>query len=161
SGNRAFRWTSAGGMVNLGVLSGGNQSYGNGLSADGAVPVGYSGATGGNRAFRWTSGGGLQNLGTPSGASSSTGLAANADGSVVVGASFSPAGFHAILWNASLGMVDLNTYLPSLGIDLSGWTLAEADAISPDGRTLVGSGSHNGVDEAWLAHLPVTCVTAS
>jgi hypothetical protein len=39
-------------------------------------------------------------------------------------------------------MVDLNTYLPTLSpqiaLDMTGWTLIEAHAISTDGLTIVG-----------------------
>ena len=59
-----------------------------------------------------------------------------------------------MLWTSSLGMVDLNAYLPSLGINLTGWTLNSANAVSGDGRTVVGTGKHNGLTEAWVAHLP-------
>ena len=39
SGNRAFRWTEAGGMENLGSLDGGH-SYAYGVSEDGSTVVG-------------------------------------------------------------------------------------------------------------------------
>src|SRR5205085_695646 len=44
-----------------------------------------------------------------------------------------------------------------VGIDLTGWTLSEADAISADGRSMAGFGAHNGLDEAWVATLPQGC----
>jgi hypothetical protein len=49
-------------------------------------------------------------------------------------------------------MVDLNAYLPTLGIDLTGWMLYAYD-ISDDGRTIVGTGFHDSVEEAWVATL--------
>jgi len=55
------------------------------------------------------------------------------------------------MWTPSLGMVDLNIYLASLQLDLTGWTLTTANGVSADGRTIVGTGTHNGQTEAWVA----------
>ena len=44
------------------------------------------------------------------------------------------------------------------GLDLDGWVLSEARGTSADGRVIVGWGSHDGVEEAWLAHLPGPCL---
>ena len=62
--SRAFRWTEAGGMIDLGTL-GGNESGAQLLSADGEVAVGWSYTTSGERhIFRWTQAGGMMDLGT-------------------------------------------------------------------------------------------------
>jgi hypothetical protein len=66
--------------------------------------------------------------------------------------------YRACLWVAGLSVADLNIALPAMGADLTGWTLTYANAISADGRTLVGNGLHNGRREAWIAHLPPRCV---
>jgi hypothetical protein len=47
-------------------------------------------------------------------------------------------------------MVDLNAYLPSQGLDLTGWTLESATGISADGTTIAGYGMFNGLARAWL-----------
>jgi uncharacterized membrane protein len=58
-GSEAFIWTSAGGMVGLGDLSGGFFfSRANTISSDGLVIIGDSNSTNGWEAFRWTSAGG-------------------------------------------------------------------------------------------------------
>jgi probable HAF family extracellular repeat protein len=73
---------------------------------------------------------------------------------VIVGGSSSFSGDRAFRWTSGGGMVDLNTYLPTLGIDLSGWTLREARGLSADGLNIVGQGIHNNLNEAWVAHIP-------
>jgi len=68
---RAFRWTPGAGMQDLGTL-GGSMSEAYGVSADGAVIVGYAvDYLDRMRAFRWTEATGMQDLGTFGGASSS------------------------------------------------------------------------------------------
>lgn len=70
SGNaEAFRWTSGGGMVALGLLPGGNSSAALGVNADGSVIVGSARRPStvvpsiqDTVAFRWTSSGGLQTV---------------------------------------------------------------------------------------------------
>jgi len=61
---RAFRWTAATGMQDLGTL-GGYESAAYDVSADGSVVVGDSSiSTGSARAFRWKASTGMQNLST-------------------------------------------------------------------------------------------------
>jgi probable HAF family extracellular repeat protein len=158
-GDVAFRWTSAGGMQNLGALPGGTFSFAYAVSADGLVVVGDSDSPSGDVAYRWTAGGGMVSLGTlPGGFAYMVSNAVSADGSVIVGGVIGPPDT-AFLWSVSLGIVDLNTYLPTLGINLTGWTLTDAGGVSADGQTIVGTGIHNGVEEAWIATLPGASAT--
>jgi probable HAF family extracellular repeat protein len=113
----------------LGTLPGGSSSEAWGVSADGAVVVGWSyNAAGYNRAFRWTVDGGMQDLGTLGG-SSSEAWGVSADGAVVVGWSYNATQYHAFRWTASGGMQDLG----SLGGGGS-W----AYGVSADGSVVVG-----------------------
>ena len=158
SGNHAFRWTSATGMVGIGQLPGGNRSYAFGVSSDGSAVTGWSyNAEANSVAFRWTAQGGMVALGTlPTG----TGSAANAisaDGATVVGRADAAGLQHAFLWTAGTGLVDLNTYLPTLGLNLAGWTLTTSNGVSADGRTIVGSGTFGASSEAWIVTLPAPC----
>ncbi len=125
---RAFRWTAAGGMQDLGTLG---SSWAFGVSADGSVVVGVAyNAAGQWRAFRWTAARGMQDLGTLPGGRSSGANGVSADGSVVVGRADNAAGQgRAFRWTAAGGMQDLGT----LGGDESG-----AWGVSADGSVVVG-----------------------
>ena len=163
SGNRAFRWTSAGGMQNLGILPGGAASYAWAINADGSVIVGKSDAVGATVGMRWTAVTGMQSLGLLPGSPYSSAHGVSGDGVAVVGVSAQPgfSGYHAFLWKTSLGMVDLNTYLPTLGLNLTGWTLSQALAISSDATAIAGHGIFNGQTRAWVVRgLPGACVGA-
>ena len=146
---RAFRWTASDGMEDLGTL-GGYYSEAYDVSADGSVVVGWAwNAAGYSRAFRWENGV-MQDLGTLGG-NSSEARGVSADGSVVVVWAWNAAGYsRAFRWTASGGMEDLNTTYASLLTN--GSYLQWANAISPDGRYIVGGGYNaaTGCREAFL-----------
>lgn len=50
----------------------------------------------------------------------------------------------ATIWSDALCAVNLNTYLPTLGLDLTGWNLEVCPAIFFDGNTLFGQDTFNG-----------------
>jgi probable HAF family extracellular repeat protein len=81
------------------------------------------------------------------------------DGSVVVGYSQTHNNDgqeeEAFIWSSTQGMRSLQQVLTNdYGLDLTGWFLNEANAISADGLTVVGSGTNpNGLTEAWIASL--------
>ncbi len=61
--SQAFRWTKAGGMVDLGILPGHVISAAKGVSADGSVVVGNSNPSSGpTQAFRWTAATGMKSI---------------------------------------------------------------------------------------------------
>jgi probable HAF family extracellular repeat protein len=115
----------------LGTLPGGYESYAYGVSADGAVVVGWAdNAAGQDRAFRWTASGGMQDLGTLGGEGELWAYGVSADGAVVVGWARNAAGFYrAFRWTASGGMQDLGTL---------GGVLSVAYGVSADGAVVVG-----------------------
>ena len=118
---RAFRWTAQSGMVDLGVLPGGNYSHAYGVSADGSVVVGVAfNADGNQRALRWRNNT-IESLGTLPGETQSGAWGASADGSVVVGWS----GGNAFRWVEGVGMQNLGS--------------GQAHAVSGDGKVVVGS----------------------
>lgn len=165
-GFQAFRWTQAGGMVGLGFLLGDNGSRAFGVSADGSVVVGESrsqdsiSSAGIPQAFRWTQSSGMVGLGLLPGTTFSSASDVSADGAVVVGGSgISPSllgeGNIAFIWDALHGLQSLPEVLTTeFGLDLTGWTLWKAIAISADGRAIVGDGTNpQGQSEAWLVRL--------
>jgi len=164
-GFQAYRWTEEGGMIGLGQLpvegftSG--LSEGRGVSADGSVVVGTSLTAFDEdtefEAFRWTAAGGIVGLGDLAGGIvNSVANDVSGDGSVVVGRGESAVGDEAFVWDASNGLRSLRDVLSvELGLDLTGWILTEAEAISDDGLTIVGTGIDPGGDtEAWIAVIP-------
>ena len=112
----------------LGTL-GGVRSEAWGVSADGAVVVGWAhNAAGQWRAFRWTASGGMRDLGTLGGTWSEA-YGVSADGAVVVGGAHNAAGqWRAFRWQ--------NGVMQNLGT--LGGTWSEAYGVSADGAVVVG-----------------------
>jgi probable HAF family extracellular repeat protein len=160
SGNEAFRWTQAGGIVGLGDLSGDTfYSEATGVSPDGSVVIGESDsdAAVGYEAFRWTPNGGMVGLGILPDSTSSWAYDVSTGGSIIVGTSGGASGTEAFLWDVAHGMRSLRDVLAKdfgLGASLAGWTLEYARGISADGQFIVGSGTNpDGNTEAWLARI--------
>ncbi len=158
-GTQAFRWTRETGMAGLGDLAEGPWSWttARAVSADGRVVVGSGDTQMGLLAFRWTEEEGMVGLGDlPGGAFYSSASSVSADGTRVVGGSQSAAGREAFLWTPEGGMQSLNDVLAQdYGLDLSGWLLESAAAITADGLVIVGMGRNpSGQLEAWIATIP-------
>lgn len=99
------------------------------------------------RAFKWTASGGMQDLGTPAGVDNSEAYDVTNDGSLIVGWSQG----RAVLWTASEGWQLLDSICSRQLTD--GSFLQSARAVSPDGRYIVGAGTHyvgDGRGEAFL-----------
>jgi probable HAF family extracellular repeat protein len=155
--DHAFRWTAAGGMVDLGSLGGtlAYESQANGVSADGNVIVGYSDTAGDSvHAFRWTATGGMTDIGTLGGRSYAK--AVSADGNVVVGRSeTSPASFSAFRWTEAGGMQSVAAWLNAAGVSTAGTNLEDATGTNADGSIVVGNYYNPSGDRstAWLARV--------
>lgn len=158
-GSEAFRWTESSGMQSLGYLPEPGEfpySFALGVSTDGSAIVGQSRSQNGAEAFRWTESGGMEGLGDLAGGGfNSSAYDASADGSVVVGTGRNDGGGAAFIWKAEDGMRSLQSVLETeFGVDLTGWTLTEARAVSNDGLVVVGRGINpDGDEEAWRADL--------
>jgi probable HAF family extracellular repeat protein len=154
-----FRWTTAGGMEDLGVLP---NSYGyvraTAISGDGSTIVGYDlevFPSNEQYAIRWTRAAGIELLDDPKqGLSASTAVAVSADGSVIVGVVY---GVGAVRWTQD-GRMTIESVLTAAGIDLSGWSLGVGViAVSADGLTMAGTGTHESRSEGWVASIRPVC----
>ena len=154
SGQEAFRWDSVDGMVGLGDLNVAPPylSAAFGVSADGSVIVGFGNSASGQEAFRWEDGV-MSPLGDLDGGSfESRANGVSGDGSVVVGYGNSPEGQEAFRWDNGCMRSLKDLLVDDYGLDLTGWTLDQALAVSADGSTMVGYGTNpDGIDEGWIA----------
>ena len=156
----AFRWTAGDGMTGLpspaGIVF--NTSIATAISADGSTIVGYgsSGSLTTPTAFRWTSENGTQVLAATALHPNGTATGVSADGSIVVGTVSSGLDAAAFIWDAAHGTRELKDVLRTdYGLDLTGWTLEGAAAVSADGTTIVGTGRNpSGNREAWAVVIP-------
>jgi probable HAF family extracellular repeat protein len=155
--DRAWLWTASGGMVLLPAAGTQTPYAAAAASGDGSVVVGYT-AT--RAPFKWTAAHGTEVLGVLAGDTVCHAEGLSADGRVTVGNGQTATSSRALMWSDAVGVVDLNAYLPTLGISLTGWTLETASSISGDGQTIVGDGHHNGSAAAWVVHLGSGCGSA-
>ena len=110
--DRAFKWSQAGGFVNLGVLPGYQSSSARDANHDGSIVVGTlsNGSGSEPQAFRWTQATGMQGLGA-----NTRGIAISGDGSTVIG-EFGTAPF-GFIWTQAGG----RQFLQGLGPGRSGF----------------------------------------
>ncbi|MHC4129975.1 MAG: hypothetical protein ACYSUA_17785, partial [Planctomycetota bacterium] len=161
--NEAFIWTEADGMVGLGFLPhaflDGTQAFG--ISFDGTVIVGGGWGVIGVQSYKWTQDRGMAAIGDlPGGGLQpfSHAFGVSADALTVVGSGSTDLGSEAYVWDHQFGMRNLRDLLvDEYGLDLAGWRLVEARAVSAYGETIVGWGVHEGTEEAWLARLAPVC----
>jgi probable HAF family extracellular repeat protein len=109
---RAFVWSAAGGMLDLGVLPGASESAAAAINNRGVV-VGVSDGVPAQppRAFRWSLATGMENLGAfTSGLSGSSFSAALNDTGLIAGSSDTDTGERqAFAWTRSSGLVNIDT----------------------------------------------------
>jgi probable HAF family extracellular repeat protein len=158
SQGRAFRLRVGMAIEDLGVLD--ETSGTSAVSADGSVIVGYANEATftGVQAVRWTAETGMVGLGErlPGDFFWSEAHDVSADGAVVVGQQGPPDG--AFLWTENSGSRLIASILIEdygLGESLAGWQLIAANAVSADGKTIVGWGRNPvGEYEPWIAYVP-------
>ena len=151
----AFRWSTTNGMRALGDFTGGPfNSVAYGISPDGSVIVGR-GHTGVEASSRWTADAGWVHLGFLPCDTWSTAFGASAGGTIIVGSPNQGRGDCAFIWDADHGIRHLRTVLSNdFGLNVAGWQLTHARAITPDGKIIIGYGTNaSGQAEAWIANL--------
>jgi probable HAF family extracellular repeat protein len=164
----AFRWTEEIGMVPLVGESDdwlfGIYSAARAVSADGKVVVGWIFAPNDQTlqrrdAFRWTEEDGLVRLGDMPEETRSESMDVSEDGSVIVGFYSTELGRWAFIWNEHDGKQVLADVLTNdYGLDLTGWTLTTASAVSDDGFVIAGTGINpEGNTEGWVVCLREEC----
>lgn len=133
------------------------------VSTDGSAIIGY--ASDGHRATL----GVLWREGTPPvvihGPRRDTAItipyALSADGSIVVGWSRDERYIGYIdrpwLWTDRTGTLDFNVLVDQLGGEFAHWRIVHASQVTPDGRTMLGGGFHNGQYESFVMTLPALC----
>lgn len=158
-GRRAFKWTQATGMVDLGRVAGESNGIARACSDDGTVVVGYSAPDYPEeeysaKGFVWTQSGGFVDLtiGAPAGITPRSALACSADGSVVYGAaSYLKEGLarvRSFRWTAAGGVEDLGVFGSTYGN-------ARIYGCSSDGNIVAGAKVNATYDNAFRAVLDV------
>lgn len=150
----AWRWTALTGLVQLGTLSGDENSGHAGaraVSADGLTITGFTDPAfpvpNRSQAFTWSPSTLTLGLGWLFGGSQySAGLAVSSGGQYVVGESDSSHGRQAFKADAD-GMVDLGGFA-------AGFATSRALGVSADGSVVVGSGTYLGQSEAFIWTAP-------
>lgn len=144
----ACRWNSAGEVLMLGPAPGGSVAWASTISADGRVIAGTADILVPDSwprygFFRWTEQAGMEFLGrlnTEHDTAMSVATNMSADGNVLVGFNTVDGESSALYWSRASGLVDLNAFLPSLGVDLGGVRLTYPTATSADGSVIAGFG---------------------
>jgi probable HAF family extracellular repeat protein len=144
--SHGFQWTSAGGMKDLGTLSGGNTSLANSINSSGIV-VGQSnsGSSLHWHAVKWDASNKITDLGTLVGGDYSIAFGINSSSEIVGYGNISNNAAHAMIWSSTAGMQDLNNLIPAN----SGWVLINANAINTSGQ-ITGYGTKGGHNHAFL-----------
>ncbi len=154
----AVIWRADGSATVLGKLPGDAEAIASAASRDGSVVVGSSKDNMGNyHAFRWAMETGMVALGRDGdGFLGSFATSISGDGRMVVGWGTTAAGDVALIWDADHGLRQLTAaLLADYRLQIEGWKLIRATAISGDGRTIAGSGTNpQGQTEAWIVKLP-------
>lgn len=138
--SHAYRWSTEGGMQDLGVLEAGKSSSARAINSDGSVVVGVADTSAGAIAFRWTQQSNvMESLSTLAGGSSSTARALSADGSIIVGQSNIGAQDRGFVWTEQTQMITVEEWLRNSGVSVSNDFTEDATGISADGTVIVGT----------------------
>ncbi|MFO0915797.1 MAG: PEP-CTERM sorting domain-containing protein [Pirellulales bacterium] len=148
--DRGFKWTTSGGMTNLGTpasqglagLADFTQSYAQNLNDTGLIVGAADRGSGLTRAVYWDTNDVIHDIGTLGG-NSGWAYAVN-DDNVIVGFSNNGSGNRGFVFMPGGTITDLNTLLAS---SASGWVITRAYDLNNRGL-IVGEGTFNGVTQA-------------
>ncbi len=133
----AARWN--GSLTDLGSIVSNPDVFVIDVSSDGTTLIGFNG----RKPWRWTQADGMVAVDFPEGGNVANARGVNEDGSIIVGA-WSGRDIEtqrAYIWTEADGSRDLQEYFENdLGLDLEGWHLLEANAVSDDGTAFAGIG---------------------
>lgn len=160
--SNAMRWDATGAGIRLPSLDGEpiTNTSAMGISADGNVVVGASDPSwfGAAVAVVWDMNNQIHRLGGSllETALGSQAWAANADGTVIGGAVTIQRNTNdAMIWTEQTQGMLLTEYLALFGIDVpAGVRLHNVLSISVDGRTIAGDARVNGIERAYVVHVP-------
>ncbi|MBP2550694.1 putative HAF family extracellular repeat protein [Neorhizobium galegae] len=149
SWSHVFRWTSVGGMQDIGSLAQNANIYLSAMSDDGDVLVGGATLSDGHiHAYRYVASAAtdkLTDLGVVNGGIESWAADVSADGRYVVGSSQTADYLtHGFRWSQETGMVSIEAWLAESGVTAD-YTTATADFVSDDGSVVIGTTSDNDV----------------
>ncbi len=155
----AVKWTSGGGLQALvnpfGIES---NSAVIAMASDGSAFVGQANdASGKSQAALWHDDGTTLVLSRPVGFDSAAAFGASGDASIIAGTVFidGVGGDSAAFWTADGTAYNLQAFLESNGIDLTGWHLMAVTEVSQNGLYLTGRGINpSGQMEAFLVQIP-------
>ena len=124
------------------------------LSADGQLIAGVLDATD-SSIFRWSESTGLIDAGTLSGALNTGIVAVNETGDIMVGRAGTVNNWSAVIWDQTSGYQLLAEYAAqTLSLDLQGWQLTQANAVTR--YAIVGVGINpDGISKAWMILLDI------
>ena len=154
----ALRWTVDRGGEALGLLPGDHGAMANGVAGDGSVIVGasyrFEGGVWRRQAVVWDAAG-IRRVATPTWATESELQGVSASGRVGVGILVNSGESYGVaaVWHEFAGLVPLRDLLQAQGADLTGWILTDANAVSADGRVVVGTGMYFGRQRAFRAEI--------
>ncbi len=136
--DRAFRWTQAGGMVDIGTL-GGQSTHVKAMTRDGNILVGESDNGINTVAMRYIAASStMSDLGSLGGTYSSA-RAVNAGGSVIVGtATDMNEDDRAFRWTEETGMLTIEAWLAVNGVTPGDYVARYATHVSDDGNVVAG-----------------------
>lgn len=155
--SQAFRWTSAGGVQNLGLLPGDSHSHPNDVNFDGSVIVGNSENNNYEvHAFRWTASTGIKSLNVSSDQESCA-TDVSADGRTVAGQSKTSGTTSVFRWTTSSGRQSLGSLPDAEGSYLEfgciygaiSSDLNNRPIMSDDGNVIVGLSAYGEKAFRW------------